>query len=184
MEASPPAPSEPPGSILVVRERPCLLQLPEALASCQRVAAYLSLVDRPVAALLARDRLQRPAEGRFLYHSRPFRVLRFELVPTLEFSGLWQEDELLIRSGDCRLVGMGRWERLLRFAFVARLRPRADGLEAMARVSLALPPALPGWSRSLTGAALEQALDRIEGRLQRGLRKDLLTWLLDPAVSG
>jgi hypothetical protein len=43
---------------------------------------------------------------------------------------------------------------------------------------------LPAWSRSLAGAALEQVLDRIERRVERGLRKDLLTWLLDAAVSG
>jgi hypothetical protein len=184
MEASSPAPSPPPGSVLVVRERPCLLQVPEARASSERVAAYLSSVDRPVGALLARDRLQSSAEGQFLYQSRPFRLLRFELVPTLEFSALWRDGELRIRSGDCRLVGLGRWERRLRFALSAHLRPRADGLEGVAQVSLALPPALPVWARALTGAALEQVLDRIEGRVGRGLRKDLLTWLLDPAVSG
>jgi hypothetical protein len=51
-------------------------------------------------------------------------------------------------------------------------------------VSLRLAPAVPGWGRALAGRALDQVVDRIERRLRRGLRLDLLTWVLDPGVSG
>jgi hypothetical protein len=51
----------------LVCTRRCLLVVPEAGATPERLAAYLALVDRPVAALLARDRLERLGGGRFLY---------------------------------------------------------------------------------------------------------------------
>jgi hypothetical protein len=52
------------------------------------------------------------------------------------------------------------------------------------QVSLRLAPSVPLWGRSLAGRALDQVVDRIERRLGRGLRQDLLTWVLDPGVSG
>lgn len=168
----------------VVRERHCRLHLEHRLATAERLAAYLALVDRPLAALLARDRLRKHSMGQFTYRSRPFRLLRFELVPSLALIGIWEQGELGILSADCRIEGLGRWERALDFGLQAQLRPVADGLDGWARVSLALPTGLPGWSRSLAGTALEQVLDRIERRLHRGLHDDLSTWLLDPAVSG
>lgn len=168
----------------VVRERHCRVYVEHRVARVELLAAYLALVDRPLAALLARDRLRRHSMGHFTYSSRPFRLMRFELVPSLALSGFWEEGELGILSADCRIEGLGSWERALDFGLQAKLRPVAGGLDGWARVSLALPSALPGWFHSLAGTALEQVLDRIERRLHRGLRDDLLTWLLDPAVSG
>lgn len=169
---------------MVARERHCRLDLAGAGSDHDRLADYLALVDRPLSALLARDRLRRLGTGRFSYQSRPFRLLRFELVPSLELGAVWGAGELALSAEHCRIAGLGRWERALDFDLSARLRPAPEGLDGMARVSLVLPAALPAWSHSLAGAALEQVLDRIERRLERGLRKDLLTWLLDPAVSG
>lgn len=169
---------------MVVRERHCRLELAEPGVDPKRLATYLALVERPLSALLARDRLRRMGSGRFSYQSHPFRLLHFKLVPSLELRGVWQAGELQLTGDDCRIIGLGRWERSLDFGLSAWLRPTPDGLDGRACVSLVLPPALPAWSHSLAGTALEQVLDRIERRLGRGLRKDLLTWLLDPAVSG
>lgn len=168
----------------VVRERHCRVHLEHEAATAERLAAYLAMVDRPVTALLSRDRLRRSSTGHFTYSSRPLRLLRFKLVPSLALRAFWGSGELEINVTDCRIEGLGRWERALDFDLQAQLRPVAGGLEGKARVSLALPPALPSWSQSLAGTALEQVLDRIERRLNHGLRNDLLTWLLDPAVSG
>jgi hypothetical protein len=169
---------------LVMRARHCLLPLEPAAATVERLSTYLALVDRPLAALLARDRLRRLGPGRFGYGSRPFRLLRFELVPSLELEGLWEEGALQLRCVDCRIAGLGRWERSVGFGLTARLQPGPGRVSARAEVSLSVPAALPAWSRSLAGSALDQVLDRLERRLERGLRKDLLSWLLDPAVSG
>jgi hypothetical protein len=172
----------------LIRRRRCVLALPEAAANPERLAAYLALVDRPVVALLARDRLQRLGGGRFVYRSRPFSLLRFALVPTLELQARWRDPWLEVESVSCRLVGLGRWEESLAFALAARLTAGPGGEPAAVvgevQVSLRLAPAVPLWGRSLAGRALDQVVDRIERRLGRGLRKDLLTWVLDPGVSG
>lgn len=190
----PASPAPPPFSAKgepLVRTRRCVLVVPEAGASPERLAAYLALVDRPLAALLARDRLERLGGGRFLYRSRPFRLLTFALVPTLELQARWQEPWLEVASVACRLVGLGRWEKSLAFALAARLEAQPaggmgelPGLVGELQVSLRLAPAVPGWGRALAARGLDQVVARIERRLQRGLRKDLLTWVLDPGVSG
>jgi hypothetical protein len=190
MAASPAPPRVPRGEPLT-RTRRCLVPLPEAGVGAEQLAAYLARVDRPVAALLARDRLEQLGNGRYLYRSRPFRLLRFALVPTVELEARWREPRLEVASVACRVVGLGRWESSLAFALEARLMAQPAGVEMPAaglvgelQVSLQLAPAVPGWGRALAARALDQVMDRIERRLRRGLRKDLLTWALDPGVSG
>lgn len=174
------------------RTRRCHLLVPEASgATPERIAAYLAQVDRPMAALLARDRLERLGDGRYLYRSRPFQLLHLALVPTLELEACWQESALRVVSGRARLEGLGRWEEALTFRLAARLAAEPErgsegdpGVSGEVEVALRLAPIVPGWGRALAGRALEQVLDRIERRLRRGLRQDLLTWLWDPGVSG
>lgn len=184
MGASAPAARDPAGAVPVVRSHRIVLALPEARATPERLAAYLCLIDRPVTALLSRDRLERLEPGRFLYHSRPFRLLAFELTPSLALQATWQGSCLEIVCDDCRLLGLGAWQRGVAFTMAASLRPAALALEGEWRATLLTPASLPGWGRSLAGKALEQVLKRIERRVQGGLRKDLLTWLLDAEVSG
>ena len=183
MTASPPTSPDPSRGVPVCRSRRCDLPLEDPRATAERLGAYLALVDRPVAALLARDRLERLGPGRFTYRSRPFRLLRFELVPSLQLRACWRESELEVVSGECRIAGLGRWERSLAFELAATLRPASCRLAGEVRVTLFTAPSLPGWGRALASRALDQVLERIERRLRRGLRKDLLTWLLDPPVS-
>lgn len=184
MTASPPASPDPSRGVPVYRSRRCDLPLDDPRATAERLGAYLARVDRPVAALLARDRLERLGPGLFRYRSRPFRLLRFELVPTLQLRARWQQPELEVVSGECRIVGLGRWERSLAFELAATLRPGARCLHGEVRLTLFTAPSLPAWGRDLAGRALDQVLERIERRLRRGLRKDLLTWLWDAPDSG
>lgn len=189
MSAKPPSAAPipgavPPGGGAVLRLRHCRVPLETERATPERLATYLAQVERPLAALLARDRLERLDEGHFRYRSRPFRLLRFTLVPTLELRAGWQPPRLVVRSGECRILGLGRWERVLAFELAAELVPVSGALEGELQASLATAGSWPGWGRQLAGAALDQVVERIERRLLRGLRKDLLTWLLDPGVSG
>jgi hypothetical protein len=184
MGASPPAALDCPGAIAVVRRRPLVLELRNPAATPERLTAYLSLRDRPVQALLARDRLERLGSGHFLYRSRPFRLLRFELVPTLELRACWRDPQLEIVCETCRIVGLGPWERALAFEMGAELRPAAPGLEGEVRVTLHTARSLPAWGRALAGRGLDQVLERIQRRVGRGLRADLLTWLLDTSDLG
>jgi hypothetical protein len=169
---------------LVVRERQSRLPISELPLDPRRLAAYLALVDRPVTALLARDRLRREGPGQFTYSSRPFRLLGFELLPSLQLCAAWQGGVLRLHSLNCRIKGLGAWENAVIFEAKVWLWPAPQGLEGLAQVSLALPAALPRWSTSLAGTALEQVLDRIENRFGRGLRKDLIIWLSESGVAG
>lgn len=184
MGATPPPAQQPAGAVPVVRNHRVVLALAEARATPERLAAYLCPIDRAVTALLSRDRLERLEPGRFLYRSRPFRLLAFELTPTLALQASWRESCLQIVCDDCRLQGLGAWQRGVAFTLTASLRPAALALEGELQATLQTPASLPGWGRSLAGKALEKVVQRIERRVQGGLRKDLLTWLLDPEVSG
>lgn len=167
----------------VSKARHCFLPLDAPRATPERLAEYLSLVDRPLTALLARARLKRLAPGCFVYQSQRLRLLRFELIPTLRLQAQWEADELRIHSIESRISGLGRWDQIITFGLAASLRPEEAGLAGEVRITLSTPRAFPPWGRPLAGAALDQALGRIERRLQRGLRKDLLTWLCDTADS-
>lgn len=184
MGASPPATLGPAGTVPVVRSHRIVLALPEARATPERLAAYLCRTDRPVMALLSRDRLERLEPGRYLYRSRPFRLLAFELTPTLALQATWRDSCLEISCDDCRLLGLGAWQKGVAFTMKASMRPAALALEGECRATLLTPASLPGWGRSLAGKAMEQVVKRIERRVHGGLRKDLLTWLLDAEVSG
>jgi hypothetical protein len=184
MNASPPPAPSPARAVPVERSRRLVLALPESGVTPGRLGAYLCQVDRPVMALLARDRLERLEAGRYTYRSRPLRLLGFELVPTLQLRARWRDPWLEVTCEDCRILGLGPWERALAFTMSAVLAPGALGLEGELRVRLLPSPSLPGWGRSLAGRGLDQVVDRIERRVQGGLRKDLLTWMGDAAVSG
>jgi hypothetical protein len=166
------------------RSRRCLLSLEDPGADRERLAAYLALVDRPMAALLARDRLEPLSPGRFLYRSRSSLFLGRELRPTLELQVSWDGERLQMASRRCRIAGLGRWEEVVRLVLSAELWPGPSCLEGEAAISLELPQVLTSLARPLIVGALDLALERIELRLQRGLRRDLLVWLMDPGVSG
>ncbi|MFZ0408134.1 MAG: DUF1997 domain-containing protein [Cyanobium sp.] len=164
-------------SVIVMRRRPCHLALTNPLATPERLSAYLELVDRPLAALLARDRLHRLESTRYLYSARPIQLLQYQLVPSIEIRATYHRNSLQLLSENCRIAGLGRWDRLLTFGVSADLRPGSAALDGLATVWVALPATAPGWGRSLAARALEQALDRMERRLNRGLVKDLQAWL-------
>jgi hypothetical protein len=184
MTASPGQAPSPLDAVAVVRSRRIALLVPESAATPQRLATYLSLRDRPVLSLLARDRVEPLQPGRYLYRSRPLRLLGMEIHPSLQLRASWRDPVLEIVSESCQILGLGPWARALAFALRAHLRPGPQGLEGELEVSLRLSSSLPGWGRSLTGRGLEQVVDRIERRVQAGLRDDLRRWLLDTAVSG
>ncbi len=162
---------------MVSRCRQCPLQLNDPRATPERLATYLALVDRPVAALLDRRKLQQLGFGRFRYSSQPLRLLKYELVPTLELQACCQGASLHLLSDRCRIAGLGRWADGLSFGLAADLRPGPARLDGLATVWVGLPSTAPGWCRSLAARALDQVLDRMEHRLRRGLAKDLLAWL-------
>ncbi|MFM7640099.1 MAG: DUF1997 domain-containing protein [Cyanobium sp.] len=161
----------------LTRRRPIQLDLDPNSFSGQLLGGYLALVDRPLMALLARERLQQQGQGRFNYHSRPLQLLHLELHPSLRLEAVWQEPTLQVLGHSCRIEGLGAWGQELGIVLRAELSPVASGLLGWAEVAVSSP--LLAWPRTqkLINPALDLALERIERRVQRGLRKDLEAWL-------
>ncbi len=166
------------------RRRQLTLTISDPAASRRHLAEYLALVDRPVSALLARERLSQEGPGRFTYRSNPLRMLHLEVVPTLGLGARWGGDWLEVRSTDCQLMGLGDWEPSLGFRLEARLEPRDGALEGWAEVGLfSERGAIPG-AGPVMRWALDHVLDRIERRVMAGLHKDTVAWLAGKGAGG
>lgn len=166
--------AEPPA---LLRRRELSLPITAPGATRERLLAYLALVDRPLTALLARERLSAVAPGEFTYRSNPHQVLQWQVVPTLMMRADWEGEQLKVRSTRCRLVGLGFGMESLGFTLEARLGAEETGLDGWAEVGLQSRLVNSPIGRRLGTLALEAVLDRIERRVGRGLRKDLGAWL-------
>ena len=140
---------------------------------------------RSMAALLTRQRMDCKGEGRFLYASRPFQILRFEIRPEVLFAAQWSDQAkgLEIAFEDCRIHGLGAMQNAIRFECMALLAPKEESVEAQAQAAIwlssdsplvALPSAL---RRRLADQALQLVFARLERRCQGGLRQALQDWL-------
>ncbi len=161
---------------LVVR-RELRVPIEAAAADQSRLATYLALVDRPLSALLARERLIREGPGLFHYRSRSFKVLQLEFVPTLSLAAQWRDGQLAIKSCACQVAGLGPWGRSLGFSLEAGLTAAEGELRGWTDVGLHTRLVEKGGARRLAQGALEAVLDRIEARLRRGLHRDVVIWL-------
>jgi hypothetical protein len=163
----------------IERVRQCRAELSTPLATKARLEAYLADPQRPLGAMLSHDRWQERASGDFLYRSRSHRVLRWELTPLLGFQAVLEPDgQLRIRSHTCRLDGLGSWQERLQFRMGARLRAEERAITARAVVGLVLRAPVPrGVWESVAALALEQVLDRLQRKVEGGLRRDALRWL-------
>ena len=140
---------------------------------------------RSIAALLTRQRMDYKGDGHFLYASRPFQILRFEIRPEVLFAAQWsdQAQGLEIDFEDCQIHGLGAIQNDIRFECTALLVPKKEFVEAQARAAVLLwsdSPliALPtGLRRRLAEQALQLVFARLERRCQKGLRRALLDWL-------
>ena len=161
----------------LLRRRELSLPITAPGASRERLLAYLALVDRPLTALLARERLTAVAPGAFTYRSNPHKVLRWQVVPTLTLRANWESEQLKVRSTSCRLVGLMQGMDSLGFTLEAVLGAEETGLGGWAEVGLHSRVLSNPLGRRVGTLALEAVLDRIERRVGRGLRKDLGAWL-------
>ncbi len=146
-------------------------------ASRDRLTAYLALVDRPLTSFLARERLSQEGPGRLVYRSNPHRLLHLEVVPTLSMAAQWEDVRLEVRSTDCRLAGLGGWGENVGFSLRATLEPGEAEVTGWAEVALQSRLVRLKGARKLAHLALEQVLDRIERRLERGFQRDVIAWL-------
>lgn len=161
----------------LLRRRQLRLPISASGASRESVEAYLAQVDRPLNALLARQRLYSTAPGNFTYQSNPFQILQWQVVPTLTLRADWGGEQLDVRSTSCSLVGFRPGMESLGFTLEAALVGEEAGLGGWAEVLLHSRLIATPIGRRLGSLALEAVLDRIERRVKRGLRDDLEAWL-------
>jgi hypothetical protein len=166
--------AEPPA---LLRRRELSLPIAKPGTSRERLLAYLALVDRPLTALLARERLTAVAPGAVTYRSNPHQVLQWQVVPTLTLRAEWEGEQLEVRSTSCRLVGLGFGMESLGFTLEAALGAEETGLGGWAEVGIHSRLVNSPIGRRVGTLALEAVLDRIERRVGRGLRKDVGAWL-------
>ena len=165
----------------VHRSHGIALQLPDA--SLAQLQDYLSQPGRPLKALLNRKKVERLEDGRFLYASRPYQLLNFQLQPEVVFRSSWDGDQLSIEFEHCTIHGLGRLQDLVQFQCQAWIRPERERLKAKADLSLELSPNGAGalFPKSLmqpTGdLALRLVTDRLEKRCRTGLIKGALNWV-------
>ncbi len=165
----------------VHRSHGIALQLPDA--SLAQLQAYLSRPVRPLKALLNRKKVERLEDGRFLYVSRPYHLLNFQLQPEVVFRSSWDGDQLIIVFENCTIHGLGGLQHLVQFQCQAWIRPEQERLLAKADLSLELSSSgagalLPKPLMQRTGdLALGLVTDRLEKRCRTGLMKGVLNWV-------
>ena len=134
-------------------------------------------------ALLNRKRVERLQNGRFLYASRPYQLLNFQLQPEVIFRSSWDGDRLTIVFEHCTIHGLGRLQDLVQFQCQAWIRPEPECLMAKADLSLELSTSgaaalLPQPLMRRTGyLALDLVTNRLEKRCRTGLMKGALDWV-------
>jgi len=135
-----------------------------------------------MAGLLNQQRMDVQGDGVFLYKSRPFQLLRFEIRPEVVFTTARSENDLLIVFQHSRIRGLGVVERAIRFSCEAVLQPCSEGLQAKVSASIFMdenhPVALvpPVLRRRLAEQALGLVFKRLERRCQGGLKRSLNRW--------
>ena len=166
---------------LAERSHRCSVDLPGGeLDSLER---FLQKPTRTMAALLSRKRMTPLGQGRFLYQSRTFRVLQFEIRPVVVFQAVWQHRCLRIDFEDCQLKGLGAVQEAVRFECRAVLTPRDQRLDAEATAALAIAERHPlqrlplSVMEALASKALGLVVVRLERRCQGGLRRAVERWI-------
>ena len=157
------------------------LKVPDA--SLPQLQGYLAQPGRPLKALLNRKKVERLADGRFLYASRPYQLLKFQIQPEVVFCSSWDGNQLTIVFEHCTIHGLGPLQDLVQFQCQAWIRPEQERLMAKADLSLELSPngagsLLPKLLMQRTGElALSLVTDRLEKRCRTGLIKGALHWV-------
>ncbi len=157
------------------------VQVPDV--SLPQLQAYLAQPGRPLKALLNRNKVERLADGRFLYASRPYQLLNFQLQPEVVFRSSWDGDQLTIVFERCTIHGLGRLQDLVEFQCQAWIRPAQERLMAKADLSLEFSPngagaLMPKPLLHRTGdLALGLVTDRLEKRCRTGLIRGALNWV-------
>ena len=165
----------------VRRSHAIALQLPSA--SLTQLQSYLSKPRRPLKALMNRKRVELQKNGQFLYASKPYQLLNFQLQPEVVFGSSWDGNQLTIVLEQCTIHGLGRFQELVQFQCQAWIRPEPESLIGKADLSLELSSTgaaalMPEQLMQRTGGlVLGLVTRRLEKRCRSGLREGALNWV-------
>ena len=159
------------------------IEVPIDGAAEQQLAAYLAKPERPLKALLNRRKVEVAPDGRFLYASRPYDLLTFQIRPEVSFRAVWDLPAMALTIGfeDC-----DPWPRSsmtqIAFSCDARIRPRQGQLLAEADLALetvgSSPLLLPErLLKSMGEQALGLVVALLEKRCRQGLKHGAQRWL-------
>jgi len=153
-------------------------------ASEARLHRFLARPIRPLRGLLDPSRLQAAGDDCYVYQSRPYGVAGWTLQPQVTLRARWDGQCLAIEQLAARVAGLGEWQERLRFGLAATMRPEISPSSVQLAASAVVWAELPGGAGALVapvlGLALQQLLDRLERRCQRGLRRRVEAWLDRP----
>lgn len=158
-------------------EHSCDIRIPQASSAV--LSDYLSNPKQVVTALLDHKKLKAIDRHRFLYLSRPYRLLTFQIQPEVGFGAFWDGQTLTVDFEQCRIRGIPGLEKALTFACKATLMPKDMLIEAKAQAELSLRQSsataiFPDLVLLRLGRqALTLVFKRLEARCQRRLKKDL-----------
>ena len=156
----------------------CEISVPNT--SALTIAEYLSHPKQVVTALLDHKKLKSVGHQRFLYLSRPYRLLTFEIQPEVAFKASWDGQMTVIDFEQCRIKGIPGLGEALTFTCKATLKPKnmlieAEALAELSLVQSSLNAIIPdSVLLSIGRQALTLVFKRLEGRCQRRLKKALL----------
>ena len=160
------------------------IEVPIEGAAEQQLAAYLARPERPLKALLNRRKVAAAPDGRFLYASRPYDLLTFQIRPEVSFRAVWDLPAMALTIGfeDCRIHGLGALDDWITFSCDARIRPHQGRLLAEADLALETvgvsPLLLPErLLKSMGERALGLVVARLEKRCRQGLKQGAQRWL-------
>lgn len=157
------------------------------------VALYLRQGDRPLRALLRVESTETLAPGELLYHSRPFSVGPWQVVPRIHLSWQQEVEGLFIQCrapiadrGGAEKTGLSNAEKMFELDYAyglnVLLMPQAEALEACGALWIESALLSPGWAQPLVRLVMLQLQRRLEQRLERGLRRDFERWYLDDKI--
>ena len=158
------------------------------------VEHYLRQGDRPLRALLRAESTETLAPGELLYHSRPFSVGPWQVVPRILLRCQPQAEGLRI---ECRApvadalgpekAGLSKAGKMLdldyAYGLTVLLIAQEGALESCGALWVESPLLSPGWAQPLAGLVMLQLQRRLEQRLERGLRRDFGCWYVDGKIS-
>ena len=144
---------------------------------------FLALPKRAMNALLGRNKLEGLADNRFIYMSRPYKILHYNIQPKVTFAVEWNGSLLKIVFESCQITGLDKMAEMIVFNCTATLKPEHARIVADAEAELTLEKngvmaLLPDAVLLKLGSkVLDSIFDRLQNRCQKRFQNSLSRWL-------